>query len=491
MPINPVDVVGNFQRGYQFGAAQKEQKRIEAERNQLRQLAPSVLQGDTSAFNQAAAINPGVATELQDASDRQYRRLGNVIGIMRQAIDSKNPQAIQRAHQTITPFLQEMSGGRPVPPQWDDSMLPAFEQIEQRVKMAQAGNSLATPELKTFNAMTAGLSPDDVMKARRVNLGLDPRAVTGAPKVGTITGADGRERPYQYDPATQSYVVFDGGQWVPLGGSPQGAPATAPGRATTQAEDDQFARQMQAFTQQLQQAGFTPEQIRAAQLAQEQVMNSAAGVTQVTSPAAGLAVGRAPEEQAALTEQAKANVQLGNLPAELGLRSDAAVNQATREAQAKAEIENRAKLDAVAQARTVNADRTLNLLAEAERLIPISTGSMAGSVADQAAAAGGYATQGGQAIAQLRTIAGQLTASMPRMEGPQSDKDVQMYRDMAGDLANPNVPRETRMAALRTIRNLQQKYASRPAGGKTVTRTGTANGRRVVQYSDGTIEYAD
>lgn len=490
MPINPVDVVGNFQRGYQFGTAQKEQQRVENDRNQLRNLAPKVLQGDASAFNQAAAINPGAANELQDAGDRQYRRLGNVLGIMRQAVDSGNPQAKQMAFSKVRPFLVELTG-QEGPPQWDDSMLPAFEQIEQRVKMAQAGNSLATPELKTFNAMTAGLSPDDVMKARRVNLGLDPRAVTGAPKVGTITGADGRERPYQYDPATQSYVVFDGGQWVPLGGSPQSAPATAPGRATTQAEDDQFVRQMQAFTQQLQQAGFTPEQIRAAQLAQEQVMNSAAGVTQVTSPAAGLAVGRAPEEQAALTEQAKANVQLGNLPAELGLRSDAAVNQATREAQAKAEIENRAKLEAVAQARTVNADRTLNLLAEAERLIPISTGSMAGSVADQAAAAGGYSTQGGQAIAQLRTIAGQLTASMPRMEGPQSDKDVQMYRDMAGDLANPNVPRETRMAALKTIRNLQQKYATRPAGGKTVTRTGTANGRRVVQYSDGTIEYAD
>jgi hypothetical protein len=27
--------------------------------------------------------------------------------------------------------------------------------------------------------------------------------------------------------------------------------------------------------------------------------------------------------------------------------------------------------------------------------------------------------------------------------------------------------------------------------GKTVTRTGTLNGRRVVQYSDGSTEYAD
>ena len=32
--------------------------------------------------------------------------------------------------------------------------------------------------------------------------------------------------------------------------------------------------------------------------------------------------------------------------------------------------------------------------------------------------------------------------------------------------------------------------ASAP-GGRTVKRTGTANGRKVVEYSDGTIEYAD
>jgi len=464
MLVNPVDVVGNFQRGFQFGTAQKEQRRIESERSQLKNLAPRVLQGDAAAFNEAAAINPEAATELQDASDRQYRRLGNVIGIMRQALDSGKPELVQRAHQTITPFLQEMSGGRPVPPQWDDSMLPAFEQIEQRVKMAQAGNSLATPELKTFNAMTAGLSPDDVMKARRVNLGLDPRAVTGAPKVGTITGADGRERPYQYDPATQSYVVFDGGQWVPLGGAPQAAPATAPGRPTTQAEDEQFVRQMQAFTQQLQQAGFTPEQIRAAQLAQEQVMNSAAGVAQVTTPAAGLAVGRSPEEQAALTTQATEQAKLDALPAELNLRTDAAVNEAVRKAEEEARIKREADLASAEQKKYVDAATTIGLLDEAEQLVRQSTGSRAGAAWDEIMATFGKSTAGAQAIAALNPIAAKLTLAVPRMEGPQSDADRLLYQKAAGDLANPNLPAATRLAAMGTMRSLATKY--RDSGGK-------------------------
>lgn len=138
MPINPVDVVGNFQRGYQFGAAQKEQRRVEEERNQLKNLAPRVLQGDASAYQQAAAIDPGAAGQLQDAGDRQFLRLSNVVGIMRQAIDSGKPEVIQQAHQKVSPWLAEITG-QPVPPQWTPEMLPNFERIEQQVRMAQSG----------------------------------------------------------------------------------------------------------------------------------------------------------------------------------------------------------------------------------------------------------------------------------------------------------------------------------------------------------------
>jgi hypothetical protein len=45
------------------------------------------------------------------------------------------------------------------------------------------------------------------------------------------------------------------------------------------------------------------------------------------------------------------------------------------------------------------------------------------------------------------------------MQGPQSDKDVLLYKQMAGDLANPTLPIPSRMAALRQIRRLNQKYA--------------------------------
>jgi hypothetical protein len=44
------------------------------------------------------------------------------------------------------------------------------------------------------------------------------------------------------------------------------------------------------------------------------------------------------------------------------------------------------------------------------------------------------------------------------MEGPQSDKDVALYREMAGRIGDPTVPAAEKRAAVATIRSLQQKY---------------------------------
>jgi hypothetical protein len=50
------------------------------------------------------------------------------------------------------------------------------------------------------------------------------------------------------------------------------------------------------------------------------------------------------------------------------------------------------------------------------------------------------------------------------MEGPQSDRDVQMYREAAGQLGDPTVTRAEKMAAIKTIRQLSSKYAERNSG---------------------------
>lgn len=63
-----------------------------------------------------------------------------------------------------------------------------------------------------------------------------------------------------------------------------------------------------------------------------------------------------------------------------------------------------------------------------------------------------------QADAQLKIIGAKATAKVPRFEGPQSDKDTALYMAAAGDLGNPNVPIQTRLAAIQTMIELNKKY---------------------------------
>jgi hypothetical protein len=47
---------------------------------------------------------------------------------------------------------------------------------------------------------------------------------------------------------------------------------------------------------------------------------------------------------------------------------------------------------------------------------------------------------------------------MPRLEGPQSNLDQQLYREAAGQIGDPTVPKGTKKAALKTIRDIQSRY---------------------------------
>lgn len=105
-----------------------------------------------------------------------------------------------------------------------------------------------------------------------------------------------------------------------------------------------------------------------------------------------------------------------------------------------------------------------------ERVIPVidqaismlerggPTASMLGTGVDAAAGALGFSTKGAQGAAQLKAIEGQIMMAQPRMEGPQSNNDVVLYRQMAAQVGDSTIPAETRLAALRTVRQLHEKY---------------------------------
>jgi hypothetical protein len=169
---------------------------------------------------------------------------------------------------------------------------------------------------------------------------------------------------------------------------------------------------------------------------------------------------------------------------------------------ASADAEKAARLQAQ-QVRDLNI--TIKNLADITQpggLISQSTGSGIGRAYDVAAGFVGNAPEGAIAAAKLAPIADMVLKMVPRFEGPQSDKDTQSYKEAAGQLANPNLPTKIRQEAgkeiLRLMKERKDQFVSTDmaregfgAAPKTVTRTGTLNGRKVVEYSDGTTAYAD
>lgn len=106
-----------------------------------------------------------------------------------------------------------------------------------------------------------------------------------------------------------------------------------------------------------------------------------------------------------------------------------------------------------------DANEALALIGQAKQLIPKATGSYFGSAMDTAARAFGKSTEGDMATGQLQALEGALVTKMPKMSGPQSDKDVALYRQMAGVIGDPTIPAERKLAALQTVEEIQRRYA--------------------------------
>jgi len=104
------------------------------------------------------------------------------------------------------------------------------------------------------------------------------------------------------------------------------------------------------------------------------------------------------------------------------------------------------------------ADSTYGLIAPIAEQIKKSTGSGVGSAVDSLAATIGKSTDGAKAIQQLKILSYPILANVPRFEGPQSDYDVQVYKQAAGDFANDKLPIDTRLAALQGMISLLKKY---------------------------------
>lgn len=142
----------------------------------------------------------------------------------------------------------------------------------------------------------------------------------------------------------------------------------------------------------------------------------------------------------------------------IAIQSEAEKTKATTQATAdvKRAEDEKTKVNKAGDMLSV-ANRAKSILSEGP------TGSPLGVARDYALGAFGASTQAGEKAQELRTLSGWLVANVPRMEGPQSNFDVQNYKEMAGDVGNPMLPISRRMAALDEVIRLQNKYAEQGA----------------------------
>ena len=95
------------------------------------------------------------------------------------------------------------------------------------------------------------------------------------------------------------------------------------------------------------------------------------------------------------------------------------------------------------------------------------TASGGGALMDSAANFFGSSTKGADTASKLDTLSGWLVSNVPRMEGPQSDKDVLSYKTMAAEVGDRTKPISQRLAAAQELKALQAKYADLNGGGQT------------------------
>jgi hypothetical protein len=96
------------------------------------------------------------------------------------------------------------------------------------------------------------------------------------------------------------------------------------------------------------------------------------------------------------------------------------------------------------------------------------TGSLLGAGIDKTLGAFGKSTPSAANADRLESLSGWLVSNVPRMEGPQSNFDVDNYKTMAGRIGDRTYPVAGRLAALEEVERIQKKYAN---GGAAVEET--------------------
>ena len=343
----------SFLGGYSAGNQMAEQGRQQRNRAAIQSLAPQIIGGDPQAFSKAAALDPQAATGLQQSGEGMIRRARGAAQYLQKALQGGNPMEISAARRTIKPYMDTLRPGQQYPMDMDpaqeaagiQSFLAETQMYDPSYSM-QGGNGVQSTYVDTDGNRVAIMRNGSTQILGKNDMGANQQTLT--------VDINGVPTQLTFDRRTGGYTNAS------IGG--QQAQQQIPQQSDMEA-DIALANQMIA-------ANIPAEQVDAflAQRGQR---------AQQMAPQAGVPiVGRTKEAEAAAVEQARSGAQLANLPTELGMRTNAAIQQAAGIEQAKSQVERQQEAIQNLPRVIQESDNTVNLINKALNHpgLPIATG---------------------------------------------------------------------------------------------------------------------
>lgn len=275
------------------------------------------------------------------------------------------------------------------------------------------------------SAAALGLGPEDIAKYAQ----LPNSTRSKVARTVEVPGANGNKQTMQYDeygrPVGQAIDSYVAPQLVDMGGSKQFATPQAGQSFAMSMSPGELAANARGW------AGIANQRQQNSILNDANNINKEAQRTQIVQGADG---------QSYLIDKGTGQAKLATTESGGPVMSGQAAEDARK--------------------RTRDANDSVELLDIARKTLPGATGSGLGAAADSSARFFGVSSESAQKAAQLESLGGALVMKMPRMEGPQSNLDQLLYREMAGKIGDRTVPIAEREAALQTVEQLLGKYAT-------------------------------
>lgn len=458
------DFFDSYSRGYALGQQQKQDRQNRNMLAELQQIGPQVIAGDLAATDRAYALDPQRAQAYQAEGNRQQQQLFGLAKSLKQS--AANPQMQAGIYRSAVPFLKR-SFGAEIPDEFDAaSVMPIVDQVlaiaENAPIMGVGGNVQST--YIDGNGNRVAIMRDGSQRVLGPNnASIRVMEQEGALPYGVVTSGG---RP--------GAVVDIGGGQAPAQG--------ATGQYTI---DPSIPPEVQ-------------QQIRAAEAAGQQVPSNMvlpprSGPVRVPT-AAEKAYGAEAGRNQASNDNFANSIEQERIRKEQEARIEADKARAVEQAKSQQE---RAANERAKTAQLNNVDRGLSRIDAAMKALSgrfIDTGPIDGRLI-------GPTPQGQELEAAVGAIQNDMLA-LTRVPGigSQSDLEAKIANLKYPSIYNAPEVNARNVEQLKAfMKDLRQQIQSAPAqpatpesGGRSVTRRGrTPDGRTVVQYSDGTIDYGN